>query len=117
MMMKSYNVSCVTVIPSPPVNVEAIDHTKDTVSLSWKPPLDCGRGKIFGYLLEYQKAGDEEWLQVNQTPDSCQETNFKIINLDDGSLYRFRVKAVNAAGESDPGYVKDPVRAVDRLGN
>lgn len=55
-------------------------------------------------------------LQVNQTPDSCQETKFKVINLEDGSLYRFRVMAVNAAGESDPADLKEPIRAQDRLG-
>lgn len=54
--------------------------------------------------------------QVNQTPDSCQETKFKVINLDDGALYRFRVMAVNAAGESDPANVKEPIRVQDRLG-
>lgn len=104
-------------IPSPPVLPVAIDKTKESVTLSWQPPKDCGRGKIFGYLLEYQKAGDEEWIQVNQTPDSCQGTVFKVINLEDGALYRFRVKAVNAAGESEPAYVPEPVRAQDRLGN
>lgn len=55
-------------------------------------------------------------FQVNQTPDSCQETKFKVINLEEGSLYRFRVMAVNAAGESDPADLKEPVRAQDRLG-
>lgn len=54
--------------------------------------------------------------QVNHTPDSCQETKFKVINLDDGALYRFRVMAVNAAGESDPTNLKEPIRAQDRLG-
>lgn len=54
--------------------------------------------------------------QANQTPDSCQETKFKVINLDEGALYRFRVMAVNAAGESDPANVKEPIRVRDRLG-
>lgn len=54
--------------------------------------------------------------QVNHTPDSCQETKFKVINLDEGALYRFRVMAVNAAGESDPTNLKEPIRAQDRLG-
>lgn len=103
-------------IPSPPVNPMAIDKTKNSVTLSWQPPKDCGRGKILGYLLEYQNAGVDEWIQVNQTPESCPETTFKIINLEDGMLYRFRVKAVNAAGESDPENVPEPVRAQDRLG-
>lgn len=52
--------------PGPPVNLEAIDHTKESVTLSWEPPTDTGRGKIFGYLLEFQKAGEEEWQKVRQ---------------------------------------------------
>lgn len=55
-------------------------------------------------------------LQVNQTPDSCQETKFKVINLEEGALYRFRVVAVNAAGESDPTNIREPIRVQDRLG-
>lgn len=55
-------------------------------------------------------------FQVNHTPDSCQETKFKVINLEEGSLCNFRVMAVNAAGESDPAYPKEPIRVKDRLG-
>ncbi len=39
-----------------------------------------------------------------------------MVNLDDGALYRFRVMAVNAAGESDPANLKEPIRVQDRLG-
>lgn len=52
--------------PSPPVNLQVIDFTKESVTLSWQPPIDTGRGKIFGYLLEFQKAGEEEWTKVRQ---------------------------------------------------
>lgn len=54
---------------------------------------------------------------MNQTPDSCQETKFKVIDLEDGAMYRFRVMAVNAAGESDPANVKEPIRVQERLGD
>lgn len=50
--------------PGPPENLQAIDFTKESVTLSWQPPTDTGRGKIFGYLLEFQKAGEEEWCKV-----------------------------------------------------
>lgn len=104
-----------SVLPSPPVLPEAVDWTKESVSLSWQQPKDCGRGKIFGYLVEFTKAG-EEWQKVNQTPDSCQGTKFKVINLEEGEYYRFRVTAVNFAGESEPAYTTDPVKAEDRFG-
>lgn len=55
-------------------------------------------------------------MQVNHTPDSCQETKFKVINLEEDTLCNFRVMAVNAAGESDPAYLKEPIRVQDRLG-
>lgn len=53
---------------------------------------------------------------MNHTPDSCQETKFKVINLEEDALCNFRVVAVNAAGESDPTYLKEPIRVQDRLG-
>lgn len=55
-------------------------------------------------------------VQVNHTPDSCQETKFKVIDLEEDALCNFRVMAVNAAGESEPAYLKEPVRVQDRLG-
>lgn len=50
--------------PSPPQNLQPTDTTKESVTLTWEPPKDTGRGKIFGYLLEYQMAGGEEWQKV-----------------------------------------------------
>lgn len=63
---KNFSLFFVTVKPGPPVNFQVIDFTKESVTLSWKPPTDTGRGKIFGYLLEFQKAGEEEWYKVRQ---------------------------------------------------
>lgn len=39
-----------------------------------------------------------------------------MINLEEGALCNFRVMAVNAAGESEPAYLKEPIRVQDRLG-
>lgn len=65
-MVFTKNSSFVTVKPGPPVNLQATDFSKESVTLSWQPPADTGRGKIFGYLLEFQKAGEEEWCKVRQ---------------------------------------------------
>ncbi|KAJ8352204.1 hypothetical protein SKAU_G00236800 [Synaphobranchus kaupii] len=103
------------VLPGPPVLPEAVDNTKDSVSLSWRPPRHDGKGRIFGYLVEYQKVGEEAWTKANETPESCPETKLKVMSLADGELYRFRIMAVNAAGSSEPAYVKEPVKVQDRL--
>lgn len=102
--------------PGPPINPEAVDKTKNSVDLSWQPPRHDGGGKIIGYLIEYQKVGDEEWKKANYTADSCPDTKYSVTGLTEGTKYKFRILAVNAAGESEPAYVRDPVEVKDRLG-
>lgn len=43
-------------------------------------------------------------------------TKFVVPGLKEGSLYRFRVRAVNAAGVGDPGEVSDAIEVKDRTG-
>lgn len=108
---------CSPVQPSPPVTPEIYDKTKDSVSLKWKMPRHDGRGRIFGYLVEYQKPGSVEWVQANETPEQCPDLHYVVTGLTDGQEYNFRIFTVNAAGKSDPAYVKDTIKVHDRLGN
>lgn len=102
--------------PSPPVTPEAYDKTKDSVSLKWKLPRHDGKGRIFGYLVEYQKPGAVEWSQANETPEQCPDLHYVVTGLSDGQEYTFRIFTVNAAGKSDPAYVKQTIKVHDRLG-
>lgn len=86
------------------------------MSLAWRVPRHDGKGKLLGYLVEYQKPGAIEWEKANETPEECPDTNFVVTNLIDGNEYRFRIKAVNAAGASEPAYVKQDIKVHDRLG-
>lgn len=104
------------VLPSPPVLPEAIDKTKDTVSLRWRVPRHDGKGKLLGYLVEYQKPGAVEWVKANEKPEDCPDTNYVVQNLVDGEEYRFRIMSVNVAGASEPALVKQDVKVHDRLG-
>lgn len=106
----------VTVRPSPPVTPEAYDKTKDSVSLRWKLPRHDGKGRIFGYLVEYQKPGAVEWIPANSTPEQCPDLHYVVTGLGDGQEFVFRIFTVNAAGKSDPAYVQQPVKVHDRLG-
>lgn len=102
--------------PSPPVTPEAYDKTKDSVSLKWKMPRHDGKGRIFGYLVEYQKPGSVEWTQANETPEQCPNLHYVVTGLTDGQEYTFRIFTVNAAGKSDPAYVKQTIKVHDRMG-
>lgn len=102
--------------PSPPVTPEAYDKTKDSVSLKWKLPRHDGKGRIFGYLVEYKKPGAVEWTQANESPEQCPSLDYVVTGLSDGQEYVFRIFTVNAAGKSDPAYIKEPIKVHDRLG-
>lgn len=102
--------------PSPPVTPEAYDKTKDSVSLKWKLPRHDGKGRIFGYLVEYKKPGAVEWTQANESPEQCPNLDFVVTGLNDGQEYVFRIFTVNAAGKSDPAYIREPIKVHDRLG-
>ncbi|KAG7276485.1 hypothetical protein CRUP_033923, partial [Coryphaenoides rupestris] len=78
-------------------------------------PRHDGKGRIFGYLVEYQKPGSVEWTQANESPEQCPDLHYVATSLVDGQEYAFRIYTVNAAGKSEPAYVKQSVKVHDRL--
>lgn len=83
--------------PDPP---KADRITKDSVTLSWRPPRNDGKSKIKGYILQQKAKDDKNWKNVNEVPIT--NTVHTIPNLKEGEEYNFRVIAVNDVGPSDP---------------
>lgn len=52
------------------------------------------------------------FLQAKDT--EIRGTKFVVAGLKEGGLYRFRVRAVNAAGVGDPGLVSELIEVKDR---
>ncbi|XP_058467261.1 twitchin isoform X5 [Malaya genurostris] len=93
----------VTVLSSPgkpkgPLEVK--DITKDGCKLKWKKPDDDGGVPITGYELQKydQKVG--RWIPIGKAPATAEE--FDVTGLQEGQHYKFRVKAINDEGESEP---------------
>uniref|UniRef100_A0A803XLL0 Titin n=1 Tax=Meleagris gallopavo TaxID=9103 RepID=A0A803XLL0_MELGA len=80
--------------PSAPINLKIREITKDSVSLSWEPPLLDGG--VLGYHLERKEKNSILWTKVNKT--IIQDTSFKTTNLEEGIEYEFRVSAENIVG-------------------
>uniref|UniRef100_A0A8C4YKK2 Titin n=1 Tax=Gopherus evgoodei TaxID=1825980 RepID=A0A8C4YKK2_9SAUR len=80
--------------PSPPVNLKIKEVTKDSVSLSWEPPLLDGG--VLGYHLERKDKNSILWTKLNKAliPD----TKYKTDGLEEGLEYEFRVSAENIVG-------------------
>ncbi|VDO77816.1 unnamed protein product, partial [Schistosoma curassoni] len=86
--------------PEPPQGPLEISHIKNnSCSLSWNSPTDNGGSPITNYIVEKQNTKTGDWSVVNsfvRTP------NCDVTGLDEGNMYRFRVRAANEIGVSEP---------------
>jgi titin len=104
----------ITSRPRPPGKVSIKMSLGKTVTLSWLPPDDDGGCKIGNYIVEYFRIGWNVWLKVA----TCRQLTTILNDLIEGSEYRFRVKAENPYGLSDPGeesdvlFIPDPKRGI-----
>ncbi|CAO1362990.1 unnamed protein product [Diamesa serratosioi] len=88
----------ITARPTPPGQVAIKIVLGKTVTLSWAPPDDDGGCKIGNYIVEYYRVGWGVWLKAS----TCRQLAVTLNDLIEGSEYKFRVKAENPYGVSDP---------------
>ncbi|KAK2507000.1 hypothetical protein MC885_005184 [Smutsia gigantea] len=94
-------------VTSPPTLL-AVDSVTDTsVTMRWRPPDQIGAAGLDGYVLEYCFEGTEDWIVANK--DLIEKTKFTIPGLPTDARIFVRVKAVNAAGASEPKYYSQPI--------
>lgn len=74
------------------------DIHKEGCTLKWKKPKDDGGEPIEGYLVEKFDPDTGVWLPVGKTTGP----EMKVEGLTPGHEYKFRVKALNKEGESEP---------------
>ncbi|XP_033840562.1 myosin binding protein Cb isoform X3 [Periophthalmus magnuspinnatus] len=92
---------------SEPTRLTVHDVTDSTCSLKWLAPERIGAGGLDGYVIEYCKDGDTEWVVANQ--ELCERQGFVVRGLPVGEKINFRVVAVNIAGRSPPAVLAQPV--------
>ncbi len=103
--------------PSPPRNVTVEDVFSDSCVLRWKTPDSDGGAPVTGYVLEKTDADRKgaKWTRVGEMAD--EELSMKVEGLEAGRKYKFRVRAVNRIGQSDPAGPPEAVEAKDPWGN
>ncbi|XP_068161149.1 myosin binding protein Cb isoform X1 [Antennarius striatus] len=92
---------------SEPTRLSVHDVTDSTCSLKWLAPERIGAGGLDGYIIEYCKEGDTEWVVANK--DLCERQWYVVRDLPVGEKINFRVAAVNVAGRSPPATLTQPV--------
>ncbi|XP_077862134.1 twitchin-like [Saccoglossus kowalevskii] len=96
--------------PDPPRNLDVGDVTKNTITITWKPPEYNGGTPIRSYVVERKEEGTEKWFAVGSY---VKDTTFTAQGLYEGHSYFFRVSAENDIGTSSPLESKNPILAKD----
>ncbi|XP_049740129.1 myosin-binding protein C, slow-type isoform X2 [Elephas maximus indicus] len=81
--------------------------TDNSVTMKWRPPDQIGAAGLDGYVLEYCYEGSDNWLTANK--ELIDKTKFTITDLPTDAKIYVRVKAINAAGASEPKYYSQPI--------
>nr|CAD7424747.1 unnamed protein product [Timema monikensis] len=91
--------------PKGPLKVS--DVTSEGCKLKWEKPEDDGGEPIDHYVVERMDTETGRWVPVvtSKTPEA------EVAGLNEGKEYQFRVKAVNAEGESEPLETEIPTLA------
>jgi len=86
-------------VPSPPEGpVQVSDVHADHMTVSWKPPKDDGGSEVKHYIVEKQDQETGRWMPCGES----RQLKMRVDGLIEGHDYRFRIRAVNAQGESGP---------------
>uniref|UniRef100_A0A8C4EKP0 Myosin-binding protein C, fast-type n=1 Tax=Dicentrarchus labrax TaxID=13489 RepID=A0A8C4EKP0_DICLA len=99
---------------SEPTRLTVHDVTDSTCTLKWLAPEKIGAGGLDGYVIEYCKEGDTEWVVANN--ELCERQGFVVRGLPVGEKINFRVVAVNIAGRSLPAILQQPVTIREIMG-
>ena len=78
-------------------------------TVHWQQPVDDGGSPVTGYVVERQLADTGRWVPCGEAGPG--HTAARVEGLSPGKRYNFRVKAVNAEGESEPLETEEPVTA------
>uniref|UniRef100_A0A8C9T1W1 Titin-like n=1 Tax=Scleropages formosus TaxID=113540 RepID=A0A8C9T1W1_SCLFO len=90
--------------PGAPLNFDVKDIKKDSVTLTWEPPLTDGGAKIKNYVIDKRESTRKTFS------NTCEGT---VSGLSSGHAYNFRIIACNEKGKSEPTPLAAPVIAND----
>ncbi|KAL7668242.1 hypothetical protein ACOME3_008952 [Neoechinorhynchus agilis] len=83
--------------PSQPGQPQIIDYSPSCIKVQWTRPEKDGGNPITGYMVEMKTADADKWKPVSRRPTTL--NTFEATDLVENQTYRFRVKALNEAGE------------------
>lgn len=101
-------------VPDCPQKVVASNVFATTATISWEKPKSDGGSPVTGYMVERCTNNSDRWIRVNR--DSVNQMTLDVDSLNEGSIYQYRVSAVNKKGESKPSEPCEPFTAKNPYG-
>ncbi|VDK50737.1 unnamed protein product [Anisakis simplex] len=95
----------VTDRPDPPGRPIVQDQNVDSVRLLWATSMQDGGSAVRNYTVEMRKESQDEWTKAEVTKQAFTT----LFNLQPGQTYRFRVRADNMLGISEPSEESESV--------
>lgn len=83
-------------VPTAPRDLTASDVTSSSVTLKWAEPESDGGAPISNYVVERCTAFSNRWVKASKAVSV--DTSVTLIDLVEGTSYRFKVSAENEAG-------------------
>ncbi|XP_033033554.1 myomesin-2 [Trachypithecus francoisi] len=87
-------------VPSHPYGITLLNCDGHSMTLGWKVPKFSGGSPILGYYLDKREVHHKNWHEVNSSPSK--QTILTVDGLTEGSLYEFKIAAINLAGIGEP---------------
>uniref|UniRef100_A0A8C6RBF2 Myomesin 2 n=1 Tax=Nannospalax galili TaxID=1026970 RepID=A0A8C6RBF2_NANGA len=97
---EAIKVQAALTVPSSPYGITLLNCDGHSMTLGWKVPKFSGGSTILGYYLDKREVHHKNWHEVNPSP--VKERILTVEGLMGGSLYEFKVAAVNLAGIGQP---------------
>lgn len=115
-MVFDINIVLVSDVPTPPQDIDVTEVRQTSCTVNWKAPQDDGGSPLLKYILERQdvslKAGWDNVAEIK----AGEPTSYKVDDLVAKKTYKFRIRAINKLGSSEPGLFARPVLAKDPWG-
>ncbi|KAL3207264.1 hypothetical protein MRX96_052709, partial [Rhipicephalus microplus] len=86
--------------PGKPQDLEAMQTTSRTVTLTWIAPYS-GNSPVLKYLLEHKSSTGSWEYDTELSPEDTSKLSYLVTGLRPSTRYEFRVRAGNALGLSD----------------
>uniref|UniRef100_A0A3Q0QSI9 Titin n=1 Tax=Amphilophus citrinellus TaxID=61819 RepID=A0A3Q0QSI9_AMPCI len=93
--------------PGAPLNLTVKDIKRESVTLTWEPPLIDGGARIKNYLVEKRESMRKVYSNVD---NKCTKTSYRLTGLTEGTIYYFRVLAENEFGVGQPAETEESVK-------